>query len=639
MNASRRARYKRLLKEHISVTPDKYKHRDLLPSAAKKDMAAVEKVIHVVEELFSNPWEGNALISFSSGLYAPPELVDDLLNAKAKGLEDCTNFIQLRCSDKPSLGFFETFTKCKLKNFSSLKKVVSVKSKDRTLPLKMDKELFACITLLSQHRKIDLKEVFKYPAGPLPWSLADPFGLPKKTNKATLMRNIEKEGELDYPVGATAVYDAMAVLQKFQPAGRCTFGDVAKALFKIFISTPSNFIHVVFDKYLHLAIKNMERLRRGNSTDGVQYKNILPSHPVKSWTKFMSSPHNKQEIVKFLAGEWRKDEYRCQLKGKTFFVTEDDACWKVTEDEADNVPILECTHEEADTRMILHCQYSQGPVVIHSDDADVFIILLGHLADLPPCFMKVGKGGKTRVLDMCSIMARISSQYSENILQAFIGLHVLTGCDSVSAFVGKGKIKALKLLQKFPEFLSCLVDLGKSWIVTDELVNDLIRFVCALYGKFMDDIDLLRYQLFLAKNGKDPEALPPCRSSLTLHIQRANYQACTWRRAIVPKPVVPSPCQHGWILNDDLLSVKWLGSSPAPDEVLELISCLCKRTCKADDCVCMQAQLKCTSLCIARCDNMVADDATIADVEETEDDDDDSESDLSEDEDLCDVDI
>ena len=148
LNASRRGHYRRLLNEHISANPKKHTHRELLPSAIKKDVAAVEKVIAVVEEIFSNPWKGDDLISLSSGLYAPSELVEDLLNARTKGLEDCMDFIKLRCSEKPSMGYFDNFKKRMLQTLSSLKKTVSVKSKDRTLPLKMDKDLFARITIV-----------------------------------------------------------------------------------------------------------------------------------------------------------------------------------------------------------------------------------------------------------------------------------------------------------------------------------------------------------------------------------------------------------------------------------------------------------------------------------------------------------
>ena len=105
--------------------------------------------------------------------------------------------------------------------------------------------------------------------------------------------------------------------------------------------------------------------------------------------------------------------------------------------------------------------------------------------------------------------------------------------------------------------------------------------VCLLYGKMMNDVDELRYQLFYAKGGKvDPSALPPCKSTLVLHIKRANYQAGVWRRATVPNPEIPSPDQHGWEIEGENISVEWLGSHPAPDKVLELLSCLCKTVCK-----------------------------------------------------------
>ena len=48
---------------------------------------------------------------------------------------------------------------------------------------------------------------------------------------------------------------------------------------------------------------------------------------------------------------------------------------------------------------------------------------------------------------------------------------------------------------------------------------------CPLYGKKGQNVDLLRYELYCAKGGKvDPEALLPCRTSLHLHMKRANIK-------------------------------------------------------------------------------------------------------------------
>ena len=113
-------------------------------------------------------------------------------------------------------------------------------------------------------------------------------------------------------------------------------------------------------------------------------------------------------------------------------------------------------------------------------------------------------------------------------------------------------------------------------------------------------MDLLRYELYCAKGGKvDPEALPPCRTSLRLHMKRANYQAAIWRRAVIPHPDVPSPHGHGWKVcsTSKLVEFVWLGTKPAPEEVLELLSCTCKRVCSVETCCCLKAGLKCTDMC------------------------------------------
>lgn len=123
-------------------------------------------------------------------------------------------------------------------------------------------------------------------------------------------------------------------------------------------------------------------------------------------------------------------------------------------------------------------------------------------------------------------------------------------------------------------------------------------------------MDVLRYEIHCAKGGKvEPEALPPCQSSLRLHVTRANYQAAIWKRAIVPLPVIPSPGGHGWEVDNisNVVKFVWLGSKPAPEKVLELLSCTCKRACTVDNCCCLKAGLKCTDMCSVQCENMLHD--------------------------------
>ena len=84
----------------------------------------------------------------------------------------------------------------------------------------------------------------------------------------------------------------------------------------------------------------------------------------------MASSSNKQEIVKFLGSEWKKETYRSQLNGKRFYFTEGTECWKITADEVKTISTLRCSHEEADTRMVLHAEFSEALIVDTDDDTD-----------------------------------------------------------------------------------------------------------------------------------------------------------------------------------------------------------------------------------------------------------------------------
>ena len=130
---------------------------------------------------------------------------------------------------------------------------------------------------------------------------------------------------------------------------------------------------------------------------------------------------------------WRED-----------IVTTQDECWRSQSTASEQVPELQCNHEEADTRMILHAQHAGGTRVIHSDDTDVLILLLGHSEALGKCYMKKGRGSKTRIVELPRVIENLAKQPKPGIsehdfLTALIGIHALTGYDPVSAFSGKGK--------------------------------------------------------------------------------------------------------------------------------------------------------------------------------------------------------
>ena len=133
-----------------------YVHKELTPGRIKKDIEAVDKRINLVENIFTNPWNGGDLTSSSTGIGATAEVKNSLLGAKnGGGLSACLEFISTLYSSSPKLDFFEPLSKSKHKTFKDLRKVVKVSAKHRVLPLKMDRTLFARMASLGQFRKID----------------------------------------------------------------------------------------------------------------------------------------------------------------------------------------------------------------------------------------------------------------------------------------------------------------------------------------------------------------------------------------------------------------------------------------------------------------------------------------------------
>ena len=74
-----------------------------------------------------------------------------------------------------------------------------------------------------------------------------------------------------------------------------------------------------------------------------------------------------------------------------------------------------------------------------------------------------------------------------------------------------------------------------------------------------------------------------CADCLFKHSQRACYQTAVWKRALDAKPEIPNPIAKGWIQDkgdSTALAIDWMEGLPAPDTVLELMSCSCTRVCK-----------------------------------------------------------
>ena len=187
-------------------------------------------------------------------------------------------------------------------------------------------------------------------------------------------------------------------------------------------------------------------------------------------------------------------------------------------------------------RLLLHAAHAveegyEG-VVVCSEDTDVFIMALAfHDKIEASLFQKCGTKTRTRVIDI----RKVAGTLGIDVCRALIGIHSFTGCDTVSAFAGKGKTNALKLLKTSRNIQNMFSRLGEEWELQPELMNELEVFTCLLYAPKGSSVKFneLRYNLFCAKKGEiESHQLPPCRDCLGKHAQRANYQAGIWKRCL-----------------------------------------------------------------------------------------------------------
>ena len=436
-----------------------------------------------METEWINPFSGDPteLTSLSTGTVASSDVAIDLLTANARGEVAYKNFQDERIGlrKKP---FHDSLPKQKLKTFSGINKPRVAKSTNNETVLKADHKLFGHMVVIATSRKLDMRSVLAHPLGPLPWSLGNCEGTLKKTSKSTLARQLEKNVSLAeaIPQPSTCIIDGMSLVQKVHGDNK-TFAELSDAIFisALYTGIESSRIDVVFDADRDESIKNAERVNRGSD---ILFSSIVAGHKVKQWRCLLSSPKSKSNLIKFLVQDWQKQSLRTKLLNKVMYVTCERKCFRVTEDTWSEVESLYSTQEEGDTRMLLHAKHEEEEctaIIIASQDTDVFITSLSFAHEFV-CQLDVKSSTQTR--EKFVDVQKVAAAVGHNMCCVLPGLHSFTGCDTVSAFGGKGKISAFKLMQKNRKYQDAFTHLGKEWSVPRDLFSVLKDFTCKLYA-------------------------------------------------------------------------------------------------------------------------------------------------------------
>ena len=163
----------------------------------------------------------------------------------------------------------------------------------------------------------------------------------------------------------------------------------------------------------------------------------------------------------------------------------------------------------------------------------------------------------------------------------------------------------VKLVSVNEDFVSAMTLLGEGDEPSVAVKETLERLVCSLY-QVKIDVNEARYKLFTKKKKPPPlQSLSTIKDVLYLHIEPASYQCQLWKKALDYHPHLPHPVEHGWTDIDGSLTVQWGYLKPAPDFILEFVSCSCKKfECTTNHCSCAAVNLPCTDLfCCTNCKN------------------------------------
>lgn len=577
----------------VSVSESNICPKDISPSNNILSEKLVEKVISAVRG-FINPFEvDGALICLSSGHAVPDNVAAKLVTVQQQGEKEFNTFVERRLQAK-STSFHDPIKKKKLITFGTLNNQKFKKSGEaKNFQTTAQRNLFGQLLMVSQENNVDLAKVMMYPLNPFPWSLATSDGSLMKTNKAVLLHKLEGDNAISSrqpEISDTHVIDGNALLQSLVGLPD-TFGELA---LKVFMCLPTtNIVHFVTDRYDASSIKDVERLRRGQD-DSNTYIIGGPSTKVpRDWKSFLSSSNNKTSVVGLLLSEWENDKYASRLQGRMLYFSFKESCTLLSSEDGiitDSQPVqsLSSSQEEADTKIILHCLYSSmdskcTTIVVRSPDTDVFLLLLAYVNKIKKhLIFDTGTGNNRRQIDISIVKDKLSP----NVCNALIGLHSFTGCDTVSSFTGKGKIKPFSIMCNDPKLVTCFEKLGTQEELEDTLVRGLQNFVCRLYGypsaTGVDDVRLKMVKKRFTPgddrplaqcHGMDLSLLPPCERSLLNHIKRANYQTMIWRRASQAHPQLPCPEDNGWKRSDSgQLQINWCDGDMFPNEIVDILS-------------------------------------------------------------------
>ena len=427
--------------------------------------------------------------------------------------------------------------------------------------------LFGQLYISMQSREGDLEEFFSHEVQSFPPSLSEFGKLYFPGTKSELMKCLELLYESTPPeTFSCKVLDGAVIVHCLSIAGITTFKEYAEKAFIPHLQSHlqgTERLDVVWDTYRPESLKESTRQKRGK---GVRRKVSGETKLPRNWSDFLHDSSNKKELFDFLTYKVANFVFP---EGKAVYITSEESVLTV----CSSSPMPNRSHEEADARIVVHVLHAlqQGltTVQVRTVDTDVVVVLIGVFHKLllsqPKADIWVAFGVRKNYR-LYSINA-LSTSLGTKRSQALPMLHTISGCDTTSAFWGKGKKSFWQAWMAFEEVTDTFVYLASHPFEPLDSNCENFRKIVLVYDKTSTSLSInqTRRELFCLKN-VTMERMPPTQNALLQHTKRAVYQASIWVTSTEVQQMIPSPSDYGWGQVDNVWSPLWL-TVPEPVKI------------------------------------------------------------------------
>jgi hypothetical protein len=186
------------LLSYLCLTSEEDVSREINPGCIRKDTRQLKDITDCIISC-NNPFtaESNSLNNLSTGKAAASATQHFLTNVFDIGGKAMVEFIK-NCVADPTT-FEKPIKKQKIASFAeegvSIKRKVNGKLQD----IKMQRDMFGRLLMLSLNRKIDMAIVFEYPLTPVPLVFGQTDGTVNQTSKSTLIKSIVGSNSFEEP--------------------------------------------------------------------------------------------------------------------------------------------------------------------------------------------------------------------------------------------------------------------------------------------------------------------------------------------------------------------------------------------------------------------------------------------------------